>query len=284
MPLNIEQQTRKDTNDMNKRILVPIVTGCVFAAVFAAGCAANKRAKPASIAPVELSTSSTQTSATTTRPSITESTVQKIITVYKEAPTEATTTTTEETTTTAKPTATPKPTAKPTKKPTAKPTKKPTKTPTKKPTAKPTVKKSTQETAKSNTLKTVSNNNTTDTSKKIGGIYRGPWSEITVDATNLQRVKITATIHDQDDSSKASVWKMEGRYNPATGAILYTNGSKINYEYDANNNVAEKRTAYNNGQGKIVISNSMITWHDYQEHIAEDMTFISAKSHDHGSN
>ena len=263
---------------MNKRILVPIATGLVFATVFAAGCAANKRTKPASIAPVVLNESSA-TAATTTHPSVVESTVQKIITVYKEAPTEATTTTTEATTTTAKPTATPKPTAKPTKKPTAKPTKKPTK----KPTAKPTVKKTTAETAKTNTLKTVSNN-TSDSAKQITGIYRGSWSEITVDATNLQRVKITATIHDYEDSSKASVWKMEGKYNPATGAVLYTNCTKVNYEYDSNNNVAAKNTAYSNGQGKIVIGNGMVTWHDYQEHIAEDMTFISAKAHDHGSN
>ncbi|MBR1906663.1 MAG: hypothetical protein IJ819_09425 [Clostridiales bacterium] len=267
---------------MNKRILVPIATGLVFATVLAAGCAANKRTKPASIAPAVLNESSA-TAATTTRPSIVESTVQKIITVYKEAPTEATTTTTEATTTTAKPTATPKPTAKPTAKPTKKPTAKPTKKPTKKPTAKPTVKKTTAETAKTNTLKTVSNN-ISDSAKQITGIYHGPWSDVTIDGTNLQRVKITATIHDSEDSSKASVWKMEGKYNPATGAILYTNCTKVNYEYDSNNNVAAKNTAYSNGQGKIVIGNGMVTWHDYQEHIAEDMTFISAKTHDHGSN
>jgi len=264
---------------MNKRVFVPIATGLVFATVFAAGCASHKRTQPASIAPVTISTSATQTAATTIP------TITRVVTVYKEAPTEVTTTTTEATTTTtAKPTATPKPTAKPTAKPTKKPTAKPTKKPTKKPTAKPTVKSTVKatEATKANTLKTVSNSNTTDTSKQLSGIYHGSWSDITVDATDLQRVKITATIHDSEDSSKASVWKMSGKYNPNTGAILYTNCTKTNYEYDSNNCISAKETAYNNGQGKISFSNGMITWHDYQEHAADDMTFISAKSHDHG--
>ena len=76
---------------------------------------------------------------------------------------------------------------------------------------------------------------------------------------------------------------MSGKYNPNTGAILYTNCIKTNYEYDSNNCVVAKNTAYSKGQGKISISNGMITWIDYQEHAADDMTFISAKSHDHGS-
>ena len=252
---------------MNKRVLVPIVTGCVFATIFAAGCAAHKRTKPASIAPSIISTSAT------TRPVITET---KVVTVFKEAPTEATTTTTEATTTTtAKPTATPKPTAKPT----AKPTRKPTAKPTKKPTAKPAVKKTTTAAVKANTLSAAPKADST----QITGIYRGAWSEMTVDGTNIKNIKITVTIHDQDDTNKASVWKMSGNYNPETGALIYTNCTKTNYAYDDNNNIVSKNTAYSNGQGKLVILNSMVTWYDYQEHAADDMTFMSARNRDHGA-
>ena len=252
---------------MNKRVLIPIVTGCVFVTIFAAGCAAHKRTKPASIAPSIISTSAT------TRPVITET---KVVTVFKEAPTEATTTTTEATTTTttSKPTATPKPTAKPT----AKPTKKPTAKPTKKPTAKPAVKNTTTAAVKANTLSAVPKADAT----QITGIYRGAWSEMTVDGTNVNNVKLTVIIHDQEDDSKASVWKMNGNYNPETGTMVYTNCSKTNYTYDVNNSIAAKNTAYENGKGKIVIRDGMVTWYDYQEHVADDMTFVSAKNHDHG--
>ena len=274
-PLSKQQQTMEGSNDMNKRFLVLMISGAIFATSIAAGCAAHKRDKPASVDPVILSTSAT------TRPAITETTVQKVVTVYREATrpteteTEATTTTT---TTTATPTATPKPTAKPTKKPTAKPTKKPTAKPTKKPTTKPTVKK-TSEPTKTNTLMAVSREGTDPA--QITGIYHGAWSDITVDGTDLQHVKITATIHDSEDSSKVSVWKMDGKYNPSNGAVIYSNCTKTSYVYDGNNNVASKNTVYSNGQGKIVIRNGMINWNDYQEHAADDMTFISASRHDH---
>lgn len=260
---------RKVVNDMNKRFLVPVVTGCVFATILAAGCAAHKRSAPASVAPVVISTS-----ASTARPTINET---KVVTVFKEAPTEATTTTTEATTTTtAKPTATPKPTAKPT----AKPTKKPTAKPTKKPTAKPAAKKTATEPVKANTLSAVPKSNAD--SNQITGIYRSSWSEMTVDATNTKNVKITVNIHDQEDSSKVSVWQMSGSFNPETGEMTYSNCTKNNYTYDVNNSIASKNAAYSNGKGKIVIRNGMVIWNDYQEHIADDMTFMSANNRDHG--
>ena len=263
---------------MNKRFIVLIVTGTVFASFFAAGCAAHKRL-PVSSVPVVLSTEAKQI----TNPVMTES--QKVVTVYKEVPVQSTAEETETTTTeaapaptakpTAKPTATPtkKPTAKPTKKPTAKPTKKPTAKPTKKPTAKPKTKP-----VKSNTLSAAPKN---ADAGKITGIYNGSWSQITVDATNLKSVKITATIHDPQDSNKTSVWKMSGKFNTANGTIVYKNCTKTNFQYDESGSIVSKSVAFDNGQGKVVICNGMLTWNDYQEHAADDMTFISAKSHDH---
>lgn len=263
---------------MNKRFLVLIVTGAAFATIFAAGCAANKRVKPVTSVPVVITT-------TTTRPSATDVTVQKVVTVFKEAPAETTVKETEATTTTtAKPTATPtaKPTNKPTATPTKKPTAKPTKKPTKKPTTKPAVKKTT-ETVKANTLAAAPKNdaNTQDTANQLTGIYNGAWSQVTVDATNVNNVKLTVTIHDQDDPNKVSVWKMGGKLNTTNGTLIYSNCTKTNYVYEENGSVASKDVAYNNGQGKVVINNGQVTWNDYQEHEADDITFMSANGHDH---
>ena len=36
-----------------------------------------------------------------------------------------------------------------------------------------------------------------------------------------------------------------------------------------------------NGQGKVVINNGTLRWYDYQEHAADDMSFMSANGHDH---
>ena len=262
---------------MNKRFLVLIVTGAIFTTAFAAGCAAHKH-KPASVDPVVISTAST-----TTRPSMIET---KVVTVYREAtrPAETTTEATT-TTTTAKPTATPKPTAQPTKQPTAKPTKKPTAKPTKKPTAKPvtktTVKKNTTENV--NVGKLTATNNAVTNLSKVSGIYNGVYSEMAIDATYGTRIKITVTIHDPDDSSKASVWKMVGNYQPHYNTIDCFSCTKYNCQYDQENRIVSKDTVYENGKGQLKLKNGMISWIDYQEHIADDMTFISAKSHDHGS-
>ena len=105
---------------------------------------------------------------------------------------------------------------------------------------------------------------------------------MTVDATNTKNVKITVNIHDQEDSSKVSVWQMSGSFNPETGEMTYSNCTKNNYTYDVNNSIASKNAAYSNGKGKIVIRNGMVIWNDYQEHIADDMTFMSANNRDHG--
>ena len=260
---------------MNKRYLVLLVTGATFATILAGGCAARKRVTVTTL-PITSSAASVQL--TTTRPSMTEATVIKNGVVYREA-TKATTaeeTETETTVATAKPTT--KPAAKPTKKPTAKPTKKPTAKPTKKPTAKPTVKPA----VKANTLAaTPKTNADSQEAYKISGIYNGSWSQVTVDATDNNMVKITVTINDQDGSNKASVWKMSGKYNPSNGTLIYNNCTKTNFQYDENGNVASKSVAYSNGQGMVVINNGMVTWSDYQEHAADDMTFISSSQHDH---
>lgn len=259
---------------MNKRFLVLIVTGAAFATIFAGGCAAHKRVKVTTL-PIVSSVATVQ--ATTTRPSMTEATVIKDGVVYREAKVATTVKQTETTVATAKATVTPtnKPTAKPTNKPTAKPTKKPTAKPTKKPTAKPA--------AKANTLAAApkSNANAQVGTNTISGIYNGFWSQITVDATDNNNVKITVTIHDQEDANKACVWKMGGKYNPSNGTLIYSNCTKTNFQYDETGSVASRNVAYNNGQGKIVINNGMLTWNDYQEHAADDMTFISASGHDH---
>ena len=264
---------------MNKRFLVLIVTGCAFATFFAAGCAARKRVIVSTL-PSMVSTTAT-VKATTTRPSITEATVIKDGIVYREATVQTTAKATETTAATAKPTAKPtnKPTAKPTKKPTAKPTKKPTAKPTKKPTAKPNAKAA----VKTNTLEAApkSNANAQDGTNTISGIYNGAWSQVTVDATDNNNVKITVTIHDQEDANKVCVWKMGGKYNPANGTLIYSNCTKTSFRYDETGSVVSRNVAYNNGQGKVVINNGMMTWSDYQEHAADDMTFISSSQHDH---
>ena len=264
---------------MNKRFLVLIVTGCAFATFFAAGCAARKRVIVSTL-PSMVSTTAT-VKATTTRPSITEATVIKDGIVYREATVQTTAKATETTAATAKPTAKPtnKPTAKPTKKPTAKPTKKPTAKPTKKPTAKPNAKAA----VKTNALEAApkSNANTQDGTNTISGIYNGAWSQITVDATDNNNVKITVTIHDQEDANKVCVWKMGGKYNPANGTLIYSNCTKTSFRYDETGSAVSRNVAYSNGQGKVVINNGMMTWSDYQEHAADDMTFISSSQHDH---
>ena len=94
-------------------------------------------------------------------------------------------------------------------------------------------------------------------------------------------MKLTVTIHDQDDSNKTSVWKMSGKLNTANGTLIYNNCTKTNFSYDENGSIVSKNVAYDNGQGKVVIANGMITWNDYQEHAADDMTFISANAHDY---
>ena len=254
---------RKEDKNMNKRYLVLLVTGATFATILAGGCAARKRVTVTTL-PITSSAASVQL--TTTRPSMTEATVIKNGVVYREA-TKATTA--QETETKATVAA-----AKPTTKPTAKPTKKPTAKPTKKPTAKPAV--------KANTLAaTPKTNANAQEAYKISGIYNGSWSQVTVDATDNNMVKITVTINDQDGSNKASVWKMSGKYNPSNGTLIYNNCSKTNFQYDENGNVASKSVAYSNGQGMVTINNGMVTWSDYQEHAADDMTFISASQHDH---
>jgi len=269
---------------MNKRYLVLIVTGAAFATFFAAGCAPHKRL-PVTTIPVKVT--STVATQATTRPSTTEPTVIKDGKVYREFISQTTVKETAETTAKAAPTA--KPTAKPTKKPTAKPTKKPTKKPTAKPTKKPTNKPvakaavNTKDTGKATPLAASPKNNANEqtTANKLTGIYNGTWSQITVDATDLNNVKLTVTIHNQDNADKTSVWKMSGKCNPDNGTIIYNNCTKTNFEYDGNGSVVSKNTAFNNGQGKVVISNGMLTWNDYQEHAADDMTFISANQHDH---
>lgn len=270
---------------MNRKYMALLATGAIFATSFAAaGCAAQQRAKTQSPVHAVIESSA---AATTTRSSAVET---KIVTVFVEKPIQATTSETTEETEEAKPTAKPtkKPTAKPTKKPTAKPTKKPTAKPTAKPTNKPTNKPAVKtvvkigpEPASKSSLTGV--NNTDTSSKQISGIYRSAWSEMTVDATNAKNVKLTVTIHDQDDTNKSSVWKMNGAYNPDTGALVYTNCTKTNFTYDENNNVVSKATAYEKGQGKIVIRDGMVTWTDYQEHVADDMTFMASKNRDHGA-
>ena len=270
---------------MNKRFLVLVVTGCAFATILAAGCAARKRA-PMSMAPVMIS-SAAAVKTTTTAPSVTEAKIQKITAVHEET-TETIRVELEEpdetVETTAKPTKKPtrKPTKKPTKKPTAKPTKKPTKKPTAKPAAKVASKKSTDSVKTGNLAAAPKTGlNSQNDSNKISGIYNGAWSQITVDAGNLNNVKLTVTIHDQDDPNKTSVWKMSGKFNSSNGNLTYTNCIKTNYIYDESGNVVSKKTAYDKGHGKAVIKNGMITWNDYQEHAADDMTFISADHHDH---
>ena len=123
--------------------------------------------------------------------------------------------------------------------------------------------------------------NTQANANQLTGIYNGAWSQFTVDATNVNNVKLTVTIHDQDDPNKTSVWKMGGKLNTSTGTLIYSNCTKTNFTYDENGSIASKDVAYSNGQGKIVIRNGMINWNDYQEHAADDMTFISASRHDH---
>ena len=261
---------------MNNRYLVLLVTGAAFATILAGGCAARKRVIVTTL-PSATSVATVQAT-TTTRPSMTEATVIKDGVVYREATVQTTAKATETTAaTTAKPTAKPtnKPTAKPTKKPTAKPTKKPTKKPTAKPAAKAAVKTNALEAAPK------SNANAQDGTNTISGIYNGAWSQVTVDATDNNNVKITVTIHDQEDANKVCVWKMGGKYNPANGTLIYSNCTKTSFRYDETGSVVSRNVAYNNGQGKVVINNGMMTWSDYQEHAADDMTFISSSQHDH---
>ena len=265
---------------MNKRYLVLMVTGAAFATILAGGCAARKRVIVTTL-PSATSVATVQAT-TTTRPGMTEATVIKDGVVYREATVQTTAKATETTAaTTAKPTAKPtnKPTAKPTKKPTAKPTKKPTAKPTKKPTAKPNAKAA----VKTNALEAApkSNANAQDGTNTISGIYNGAWSQVTVDATDNNNVKITVTIHDQEDANKVCVWKMSGKYNPANGTLIYSNCTKTSFRYDETGSEVSRNVAYNNGQGKVVINNGMMTWSDYQEHAADDMTFISSSQHDH---
>lgn len=267
---------------MNRKYVALIATGAIFAiSLSAAGCAEQKRANPRSL-PSSVVTSATEATTTTTRPVET-----KIVTVYVERPTETTSYEIAEDEDYEEPTKAP--TKKPTKKPTAKPTKKHTAKPTKKPTNKPTNKPAAKAAAKTTVVPTPAENgnklaavNTGSTSDKISGIYRGSWSEMTVDGTNPKNVKLTVTIHDQDDSGKTSVWKMNGSFNASTGAMVYSNCIKTNFTYDDDNNIVSKKTAYEKGQGKIVIRNGQVTWNDYQEHVADGMTFLSAKNHDHG--
>lgn len=248
---------------MNNRYLVLLVTGAAFATILAGGCAARKRVIVTTL-PSATSVATVQAT-TTTRPSMTEATVIKDGVVYREATVQ---TTAKETETTA---ATAKPTAKPTNKPTAKPTKKPTA----KPNAKAAVKTNALEAAPK------SNANAQDGTNTISGIYNGAWSQVTVDATDNNNVKITVTIHDQDDANKVCVWKMGGKYNPANGTLIYSNCTKTSFRYDETGSAVSRNVAYNNGQGKVVINNGMMTWSDYQEHAADDMTFISSSQHDH---
>ena len=269
---------------MNNRYLALMVTGAAFATILAGGCAARKRVIVTTL-PSATSVATVQAT-TTTRPGMTEATVIKDGVVYREATVQTTAKATETTAaTTAKPTAKPtnKPTAKPTKKPTAKPTKKPTAKPTAKPTKKPTAKPNTKAAVKTNALEAApkSNVNAQDGANTISGIYYGAWSQVTVDATDNNNVKITVTIHDQEDANKACVWKMAGKYNASNGTLIYNNCTKTSFQYDEAGNIVSRNVAYNNGQGKVVINNGMMTWSDYQEHAADDMTFISSSQHDH---
>lgn len=302
---------------INKEVLIILAAVAVFAFSFAVvGCDTQRYMKEIGTAPSVVESSAT---ATTTRPSMTETT--KAPTVYEDKPeTKATVETeTEETEPAAKPTN--KPTAKPTKKPTAKPTKKPTAKPTAKPTNKPTAKptkkptaKPTNKPAKKSTAKptnkptnkptavptntptaaptntptpkpaaktlTKSGSSSDDTAKKIAGKYHGSSSEVSVDSSNLEKTKVTITVYDPNNSSMKTVWIMEGKFVPSTGTMNYSDCFKTIYQYHEGELVS-RTESYTKSHGKITVKNGMLTWNDSKESIADDMTFIDPKTHDH---
>lgn len=292
--------------------------GAIFVFAFAAvGCDAQRYMKEVGTVPSVIESSAV---ATTTRPSMTETTKAPTVYEDKPVTTTTTEAEDEEAEPTKKPTAKPtkKPTAKPTKKPTAKPTKKPTAKPTKKPTAKPTKKPTNKPTNKpvkktaskptnkptnkptatptntpaavpTNTptpkpeakllTKNVSSSNTTV--KKIAEKYTGSGSEAVVDSTDLDKMKVTITVSDQNDSSKKTVWVMEGKFVSSTGTMEYSACVKSVNKYDEGELVS-KTISYLKSQGTITIKDGMLTWNDSKESIADNKTFIDPKTHDHG--
>lgn len=179
-----------------------------------------------------------------------------------------------------------KPTAKPTNKPALSAAKKPTNTPTNTPTAVPT---NTPVAVPTNTPSpkteakqlTKTGNNSDDTSKKIAGKYNGCNSVATVDATDLDKVKTTITVFDQENSPSKTVWVMEGKFDSATGVINYSQLIKTIDRYEDGEFVS-RLEYHRKSQGKITIKSGKLTWKDGGESIADNMTFIDAKTHDHG--
>lgn len=275
---------------MNIRVCRELVGICAAGAIFvfafaAVGCDAQRYMKEVGTVPSVIESSAV---ATTTRPSMTETT--KAPTVYEDKP--VTTTTTEAEDEEAEPTK--KPTAKPTKKPTNKPTNKPVKKTASKPTNKPTNKPTATPTntpaaIPTNTptpkpeakllTKNVSSSNTTV--KKIAEKYTGSGSEAVVDSTDLDKMKVTITVSDQNDSSKKTVWVMEGKFVSSTGTMEYSACVKSVNKYDEGELVS-KTISYLKSQGTITIKDGMLTWNDSKESIADNKTFIDPKTHDHG--
>ena len=82
------------------------------------------------------------------------------------------------------------------------------------------------------------------------------------------------TISWGSSAAEVSEWTMSGTSNEETMTIEYENGVRADRVYDENGEVTSETIVYENGAGSFVIQDDYsIIWNDFEEHVANGMTF-----------
>lgn len=109
------------------------------------------------------------------------------------------------------------------------------------------------------------------------GNYGADKAQVHVEASGERDGKITVTW--ASSAAEGSRWVMTGSFDSNTLTLTYKNGVKIDYTYDESGEIADEKTVYTDGAGKIVFNDAAglsLTWDDQKEHVADGMTFAYA--------
>ena len=104
------------------------------------------------------------------------------------------------------------------------------------------------------------------------GNYEADRAFITVDASGDDTA--TFTVEWGSSASTGSRWTMSGTFDSDTLTVKYTNGKKVDYEYNSNGKIASEKTVYTGGEGTFTFDGNSLTWKDNEERIAKGMTFV----------
>ena len=104
------------------------------------------------------------------------------------------------------------------------------------------------------------------------GVYTG--GDFTVIAQLDGDNKATFLVETATDS-EMTIWSMSGEYEPTTGIVEYSDGSKELVTTSEKEAEAVRTTVYENGKGRFIIDKEagILTWEDDQEHAADGVEF-----------